>query len=65
MSDNAKKDPGPASNLEKPFEDWVSGDERMTGAQASYLKALSGQAHDPASFDPGLTKAGRRAALPS
>ncbi|CAL8979628.1 hypothetical protein RHODGE_RHODGE_05020 [Rhodoplanes serenus] len=29
----------------------------MTGAQASYLKTLSEQAHDPEAFDPGLTKA--------
>lgn len=57
MSDSPKKEPGPASNLEKPPEEWVSGDDPMTGAQASYLKTLSEQAHDPASFAPHLTKA--------
>jgi hypothetical protein len=29
----------------------------MTGAQASYLKTLSEQAHDPTAFDPDLDKA--------
>ncbi len=57
MSDNPKKEAGPGSNLEKPPEEWVSGDEPMTGAQASYLKTLSEQAHDPSAFDAGLTKA--------
>lgn len=28
------------SNTEKDPEDWVTGDEPMTGAQASYLKTL-------------------------
>lgn len=44
-----------ASNLEKDPEDWVTGDESMTGAQASYLKTLSEEAGEP--FDPSLTKA--------
>ena len=34
----------------------VSGDEPMTGAQASYLKTLSEQVHEDA-FEPNLTKA--------
>lgn len=29
------------SNRDKDPDDWVSGDEKMTGAQASYLKTLS------------------------
>jgi hypothetical protein len=45
-------------NTEKDPEDWVSGDEPMTGAQASYLKTLSEQAHLPDdAFDDNLTKA--------
>jgi hypothetical protein len=36
--DNPKVHPVPASNTEKDSDDWVSGDEPMTGAQASYLK---------------------------
>jgi hypothetical protein len=43
------------SNLEKDPDDWVTGDERMTDAQASYLKTLCEEAHEE--FDPALTKA--------
>jgi hypothetical protein len=38
---NPKIDPAPNSNTAKDPDDWVSGDEPMTGAQASYLKTLS------------------------
>ena len=44
-------------NPEKDPEDWTTGDEPMTGAQASYLKTLSEQAHRPGAFDENLTKA--------
>ena len=54
---NPKADPDPASNTEKDPDDWTTGGEPMTGAQASYLKTLSEQAHDAAAFDDGLTKA--------
>ena len=37
-----------ADNTEKAPKDWVSGDDPMTGAQASYLKTLTKQAHMPA-----------------
>ena len=43
------------SNLEKPPDDWVTADEPMTGAQASYLKTLSEEAGEE--FDPSLSKA--------
>lgn len=43
------------SNREKDPDDWVTGDERMTGAQASYLKTLCEEAKQE--FDPHLTKA--------
>jgi len=46
-----------ANNTEKDPEDWVSGDDPMTGAQASYLKTLSEQAHKPDPTDKKLTKA--------
>jgi hypothetical protein len=45
------------SNTEKDPDDWVSGGEPMTGAQASYLKTLSEQAHEPGAFNEALTKA--------
>jgi hypothetical protein len=41
---NPKLDPEPGSNTEKPPEQWVSGDEPMTGAQASYLTTLCEEA---------------------
>ena len=53
--DNPKQDPDPGSNTIKDPDDWTTGDERMTGAQASYLKTLCEEAGEE--FDPGLTKA--------
>jgi hypothetical protein len=49
--------PPSGSNLEKDPSDWVTGEEPMTGAQASYLKTLSEQAHKPDAYDPELDKA--------
>jgi hypothetical protein len=46
----------PTGNTQKDPDDWVSGDEPMTGAQASYLKTLCEQAHSDA-FDEKLSKA--------
>jgi len=43
------------TNLEKDPDEWKTGDEPMTGAQASYLKTLSDQADE--AFDEALTKA--------
>jgi hypothetical protein len=43
------------SNAEKDPEDWTTGGESMTGAQASYLKTLSEEAGE--AFDENLTKA--------
>ncbi len=63
---NPKLDPQPASNAEKAPQERVSGQEPMTGAQASYLKTLSEQAREPDAYDEALTKAaasGRIAAL--
>jgi hypothetical protein len=54
ISDTPKAD-APTSNAEKDPDNWVTGDEKMTGAQASYLKTLSEEAGEP--FDPDLTKA--------
>jgi hypothetical protein len=47
----------PADNRIKDPQDWVTGEEPMTGAQKSYLKTLSEQVHDPDAFDPELDKA--------
>ena len=54
---NPKLEPEPPSNAAKDPDDWVSGDEPMTGAQASYLKTLSEQAREPEAFHARLTKA--------
>ena len=43
------------SNTEKDPEDWVTGDEPMTGAQGSYLKTLCEETGGE--FDQNLTKA--------
>jgi hypothetical protein len=56
-TENPKTDPNPGSNTEKPVEDWVSGGEPMTGAQASYLKTLSEEAGQADAFSEDLTKA--------
>jgi Protein of unknown function (DUF3072) len=56
-NNNPKLNPAPTSNTKKDPEQWVSGDEPMTGAQASYLKTLSEQVGDATAFDPSLMKA--------
>ena len=57
--DSAKQRPAPAAevpnNLQKDPEEWVTGDESMTAAQASYLKTLCDEAGEE--FDASLTKA--------
>lgn len=55
MTTQANPKSEPFSNAEKDPDDWTTGDEKMTGAQASYLKTLSEEAGEP--FDDGLTKA--------
>lgn len=51
--DNPKTDP--RDNAVKSPDEWTTGGEPMTGAQASYLKTLSEQAGEE--FDPNLSKA--------
>ena len=57
QADNPKANPINDSNQIKDPSDWVTGGEPMTGAQASYLKTLSEQAHDPEAYEPELDKA--------
>ena len=52
---NPKVNPDPSDNQIKDPEEWVTGHEPMTGAQASYLQTLSEEAGKE--FDPELTKA--------
>ncbi len=56
-NDNPKLDPDPPSNTEKNPDEWVSGGDPMTGAQASYLKTLSEECGQPEAYEDGLTKA--------
>jgi hypothetical protein len=55
MTDKATQEHAGESNTIKAPEDWTTGDEPMTGAQRSYLKTLSEEAH--VDIDDGLTKA--------
>ena len=63
QNDDSKQDhvpqPDPivssGSNTEKDPDEWITGDEAMTGAQRSYLKTLSDEAGEP--FNENLTKA--------
>ena len=55
MADIENPKTHPTSNAEKDPADWTTGDEPMTGAQASYLKTLSEEAKEE--FDDSLSKA--------
>jgi hypothetical protein len=55
MTDQHNPKNEPTGNAEKDPDDWVTGDEPMTGAQASYLKTLTEEAHEE--FIDHLTKA--------
>ena len=55
MTDKRTQAGPDTGNMEKDPDDWVTGDEPMTGAQRSYLKTLSEEAH--VDFDDSLTKA--------
>jgi hypothetical protein len=54
MSTNKTPNDTPSNAVKDP-EDWATGDETMTGSQASYLKTLCQEAGEE--FDPSLTKA--------
>ncbi len=43
------------AGVEKDPDDWVTGDEKMTGPQSSYLETLKREAGED--FDASLTKA--------
>ena len=55
MADKRTQQDAENSNMAKDPDEWVTGDEPMMGAQRSYLKTLSDEAHE--SFDDNLTKA--------
>jgi hypothetical protein len=55
MTDNT-----PTPNPDKDPADWVTGDEPMTGPQASYLSTLAQEAGEQASDDLTKAEASRR-----
>jgi hypothetical protein len=55
VSNENPKQQEPRGNQDKEPGDWVTAEEPMTGAQASYLKTLSEEAGEE--FDQSLTKA--------
>ena len=55
MSSTPKTPGDTPSNTVKDPDNWTTGDETMTGAQASYLQTLCEEAGEP--FDPSLSKA--------
>jgi hypothetical protein len=48
-------DPAESPTARKDPAEWVTGDEPMTGPQASYLRTLAHEAGEP--YEPELTKA--------
>ena len=55
MTDKQTQAESGQSNTEKDPDDWVTGDEPMTGAQRSYLQTLCEETGEE--FDDSLTKA--------
>ena len=55
MADKQTQERANESNTIKEPENWVTGDEPMTGAQRSYLSTLSEEAKEE--FDEDMTKA--------
>ena len=55
MTDKQTQAMAEQSNMQKDPDQWVTGDEPMTGAQRSYLKTLCEEAKED--FDEKLTKA--------
>lgn len=55
MTDKHTQEHADESNMQKNPDDWVTGEEPMTGAQRSYLNTLSEEAK--VDFDESLTKA--------
>ena len=53
--DNNNEPQNETSNMVKDPDEWKTGDEKMTGAQRSYLKTLSDEAGEE--FNEDLTKA--------
>ncbi len=55
MTDKLTQEHADESNTIKDPDNWTTGDEKMTGAQRSYLQTLCEEAKED--FDENLTKA--------
>ena len=55
QDDKSGEQPAAASNTQKNPDEWITGEEPMTAAQASYLRTLCQEAGED--FDESLTKA--------
>ena len=55
MDNNTGNNNSSPAGAEKDPDEWVTGEESMTGPQASYLKTLTHEAGEQ--FDESLTKA--------
>ncbi|HEX2209426.1 MAG TPA: DUF3072 domain-containing protein [Longimicrobium sp.] len=55
MTDRKTQEHADESNMIKDPDNWVTGDQPMTGAQRSYLHTLAEEAH--VEVEDGLTKA--------
>lgn len=60
MSHDENPKTHPTGNAEKDPDDWVTGDEPITGAQASYLKTLSEEAHEEVELDLSKAEASKK-----
>ena len=55
MTDKRTQETAEQGNMQKNPDDWVTGDEPMTGAQRSYLHTLAEEAHEE--IEDNLSKA--------
>jgi hypothetical protein len=60
MMDDDNPKTHPTGNAEKNPDDWVTGDEPITGAQASYLKTLGEEAHEEVDLEVSKAEASKK-----
>ncbi len=60
MTDKHTQQQAEHSNMQKDPDDWVTGDQPMTGAQRSYLKTLAEEAHEEVPDDLSKAEASKR-----
>jgi hypothetical protein len=60
MTDKQTQAHADESNMQKNPDNWVTGDEPMTGAQRSYLKTLAEEAHEEVPDDMSKAEASKK-----